>query len=987
MAPRCPVGHQFPRPDSVEGSPSQFPLFLQRYNFFRNHSISMVAVLRLLTALASQTHNLSLISSDNTSWTVSCLEDPKGSNILLPGGTSIPAQVPGCVLTDLKDLLPHPFLEGNSVLPIFEQLEHAVFRYRTEFIVEASDNIRISTTALYLIFESLDTIATVYLNGSPILHAENAFQRHEVRLYLLESDSTSECDYGRVCSGLNVLEVSFPSIRTFLDQRAKAHKYREWNDYIGGISRCRTPQYKAGWDWGPRLLTCGIAGNVYIQVVPVARITDVAVVQMHSIPIGKSAQLHISVQVETSQPSNRVCLSAEFSSLGDSREDKNQTIYTDFGRTEKDSEGVYRFQCELGVSKPRLWWPNGYGKQWMYNLRIQCSYREAESRNHDIVIDSKSVRVGLRKIELITEKTSGLYMCGHGPDDTVSELSGSATCDDDHGPEVSFVFSVNDRRIFAKGANWIPVHAIHTEAATNDYVRLIKSAKAANMNMLRVWGGGIYENEVFYDLCDENGLLVWQDFMFACSLYPGDNRFLESCEKEARQQVARLRNHACLALWCGSNELEQVPDHILKSDETRTAYETLFYKVLPDVVNNDLGLTAYWPSSPHNPRGYEKGYNNPNSGDTHYWMVWHARKPVSHYLQHKSRFCSEFGMQSFMSEEGARACIGGGSLNIFSPVMESHQKNAGGNLIIQEYCQRLFQAPKSYSAMAYQSQINQAICMRTGIEHFRRSWPYCGGALYWQLNDCWPCFSWSSLEFGGRWKALHYIARKAFAPLLVSILHHGREAVGLGNLKSFSKETGLFSIYVSWDGERKDLEALLKWDIVNTEDGRIVFSEEQQIKIAADSSQIVATVDLRARIAEFDPSHFVLRATLRSNCTRWVSKATGWMCAPRLCKLKKSSLEFTDISVVENEHEERGLLTTTVRITVKSSSFAPFVELSWSTQSACNENGSELENYSPPPNTSFSDNYIDIFPDEEREVFASSQGPSTLQIFAGGCML
>jgi beta-mannosidase len=418
------------------------------------------------------------------------------------------------------------------------------------------------------------------------------------------------------------------------------------------------------------------------------------------------------------------------------------------GEEEGDGDGGRRylpglavFSGRVVVEDARLWWPAGYGEQPLYRVDVSVT------RGGDEVIDRWSGRIGLRTIKLVraTDCDTGgkkLQMCQYGleEEEKGEEESASATGDgdvDEVREGESFMFVVNGRRLFAKGANYIPVQALFTDSTKEDYESVVEAAVDANMNMLRVWGGGAYENDAFYDTCDARGILLWHDFMFACSLYPGDPEFLASCRVEATHQVARLRNRACMALWCGNNELEQIPHEIVATEARRAAYNSLFNEILPGVVVASKTQTPYWPSSPHNPAGFEKGFNSPRAGDTHYWDVWHARKPVAAYLQHSSRFCSEFGMQSYLSLAGTRSFAGAdASLNIYSPMMEAHQKNSGGNMIISEYCRRLFQAPKDFEAVSYQSQINQAYCVQTGVEHFRRSWPFCAGSIFWQVSCC-----------------------------------------------------------------------------------------------------------------------------------------------------------------------------------------------------------------------------------------------------------
>jgi beta-mannosidase len=406
------------------------------------------------------------------------------------------------------------------------------------------------------------------------------------------------------------------------------------------------------------------------------------------------------------------------------------------------------------------------------------------------------------------------------------------------------------------------------------------------MNMMRVWGGGIYELDDFYDLCDELGLLVWQDFMFACSLYPGDEAFLNLVPPEAKFQVKRLQPRACLALWCGNNEIEQMPQEILATPERKAAYEKLFYGILPHAVEQFDGVTAYWPSSPHNPEGYGKGFNNERAGDCHVWDVWHARHPVNRCEEMNFRFCSEFGMQPYSSPQVAKTFCPPEEMNVFGPAMENHQKNPAGNQIIFDYVLRLYRFPKDYASLAYLSQLNQAHCMRIGIEHFRRGMPRTMGALYWQLNDCWPVFSWSSLEFGGRWKALHFEARRFFAPALVSAHVPGDETFAKGNIAvSTIHEVHLYTVY----DRVQEQSATLRWALYNLHD-EILEQGQKPVALRQNESVLQQSLDFAPQIEQHRRRNLYLRAWLEAE-GETLSSQTVFFTAPRFLDLKRAQVQ------------------------------------------------------------------------------------------------
>jgi beta-mannosidase len=452
----------------------------------------------------------------------------------------------------------------------------------------------------------------------------------------------------------------------------------------------------------------------------------------------------------------------------------------------------------------------------------------------------------------------------------------------------SFQFVVNGVPVFAKGANWIPAHSFVASVTRADYDNVLRSAADANMNMLRVWGGGIYEMDAFYDLCDELGLMVWQDFMFACSLYPGDDHFLALVKQEAAYQVPRLANRACLALWCGNNEIEQMSQEILATPERKAAYDNVFYDLLPAAVATHDGVTPYWPSSPHNPEGYEHGYNNERAGDCHFWDVWHARYPVKRYEEMNFRFCSEFGMQSYSSPAVAATFCSPEDMNVFGPAMENHQKNAAGNQIIFDYVSRLYRYPKEYASLAYLSQLNQAYCMRVGIEHFRRSMPRTMGALYWQLNDCWPVFSWSSLEFGGRWKALHYEARRFFASALVSAHVPGDEKAGKGNyIHNTIHEVAIYTVY---DGMEPQ-QGTVHWALYTLDD-EIVRHGSKDVVLRYGESVKQDTLDFAETIDQHGRRRLYLRLWLDVH-DETVSQQTVFVTAPRFLDLRRAPVHTT----------------------------------------------------------------------------------------------
>lgn len=625
--------------------------------------------------------------------------------------------------------------------------------------------------------------------------------------------------------GVNTLEITFGSPMKVIRSRQKPTDFPEWNDPVGGSSLVRKEQCSFGWDWGPRFATCGIYKPLRLEAWSENRFESVRITQHHD--------------------SDGVTLTITPRLAGKGAATVRGTVLL-------DGQVVAAIVDQKAhINNPQIWWPNGHGAQPLYTVQLELVQ---DGR----VLDTWSERIGLRTIAL------------------------------DRHPDAfgeSFQFVVNGRPIFAKGANWIPAHSFVSEVDRNQLDDLLTSATEAHMNMLRVWGGGIYESEDFYDLCDEKGLLVWQDFMFACAIYPGDKAFLSSVKAEAEHQTTRLANRACLALWCGNNEIEQMPREILKTPARKKAYEAIFYRILPEAVALRDGVTPYWPSSPHNPEGYEKGHNNESAGDSHFWDVWHARQPVKRYEEKRFRFCSEFGMQSYSSPEVAATFCRPEEFNVFGPAMENHQKNGAGNLIILDYVSRLYRMPRDYASLAYLSQLNQAHCMKVGIEHFRRSMPCTMGALYWQLNDCWPVFSWSSLEFGGKWKALHYAAKRFFAPILISAHVPGTETLGIGNsIRSTIRKVHLHTIS---DAPQK-ASGELRWTLLHL-DGHILEEGKKAVTLRYAEARRQKTLDFARALRDHGARHLYLRIRLETRDGH-CSEDTVFFTAPRFLDLPRSRI-------------------------------------------------------------------------------------------------
>jgi beta-mannosidase len=792
------------------------------------------------------------------------------------GSAWLPAAVPGCIHTDLRrhELIPDPFYGRNEF--DLQWIEERDWNYQLSFVPRPE---LLQNEVVELVCEGLDTVATVHLNGEEILRCENMFHRHRVPVKNL------------LCEGENRLEIRFESAMEYLRTHRTDFVTREFNDPIGGCTRIRKQQCQFGWDWGPRFVTCGVWRPISLEGWSSNRIESVSIQQTHS---PDRVQLSFTPELarEDASATFRVSVSHE-----------GTVIATGEGAAQN-------LQCE--ITSPRLWWPAGQGDQPLYDVSV-------ELLNNGQALSSWKRRIGLRTIEL-----------DMSPDEF--DITGT------QGDKINrFGFRVNGRLIFSKGANWIPAHSFVAGLTRADYEPLLRSMTDANMNTLRLWGGGIYEHEELYHLCDELGLLIWHDFMFACTLSPADQVILDSIEREARDQVKRIRHHASLALWCGNNELVLLNNDILgEREDRRTDYGKIFLETLPGVLKETDPITPYIHSSPLYAVAGVPESQTP-SYDEHDWKVWHSLAPVEHYETTKHRFNSEFGMQSYPSPAVAETFCPPEELNILSPTFEAHQKHGGGNGIIFHYVAQNFRYPRDYEAISYLSQINQAICMKTAIEHFRRQQPQCLGAMYWQVNDCWPVASWSSIEFGGNWKALHFYARRFFAPALVSIKLQGEDKAGIGNRRSNTR--GVVELWTVYDAPQSR-RATLSWQLL-TLNGEIVLEGSDEVMLEYGESRVQQTLDLASQLSQSGKANVYLRVQLKDAASgEELSRNTALFTAPRFLDLHREPLAV----------EQKWHSPTTLELQISTSSFRYGV---------CVEQ---------KPGLQVSDNFFDLHPGETRSV-------------------
>lgn len=622
------------------------------------------------------------------------------------------ATVPGCVHTDLlaNKLIEDPYYRDNEKSQ--QWIGKTDWEYETTFQISAETFKRQN---IEIVFDGLDTYANVFLNDKPILDADNMFRTWRVNV---KND---------LKQGANVLRIKIRSpINEILPRMAKLdYELPASNDQGEKTSPyTRKAPYQFGWDWGSRFVTSGVWKPVNLEVWDTARIEDLQIKQNKLSK--ENADLSAIVEVISSSATDATI---EIENTTDKK-----IVAT---RQVKLTNGVNKIALDFALANPKLWYPIGLGKQSLYTFKAKLIINKK-------AIDEQTKRTGLRTLELRQKP-------------------------DEYG--ISFEFVVNGIPVFGRGANWIPADIFPTRITKEKYKTLLTSLKDANMNMLRVWGGGIYEDDYYYDLADEMGILVWQDFMFACSMYPGDKAFLDNVRYEAIDNVKRLRNHPSIVIWVGNNEIETAWTHWGWKDKNPAFvwedYQKIFLRLLPEVLEEYDSSRPYWQSSPSS--NFQADSEFQGIGDTHYWQVWHAEKPYKEYEKQFPRFMSEYGFQSFPEYETVKTyTTEEDRKSIETPIMLAHQRHPRGNQLVRTYMLREFNEPKDFESFLYVSQVLQAEGIKIGAEHLRRIMPRNMGSLYWQANDCWQVASWSAMDYFGRWKALMYYTKRFYAPMLIS---------------------------------------------------------------------------------------------------------------------------------------------------------------------------------------------------------------------------
>ncbi|GGF06429.1 beta-mannosidase [Hymenobacter cavernae] len=804
-----------------------------------------------------------------------------------------PATVPGTVHTDLlaTKQIEDPLYRDNEMK--LQWIGKTDWDYETTFAVAPAT---LQRSHLELVFKGLDTYADVTLNDASILHTDNMFREWRV-------DVKPQLKVGE-----NRLRIRFRSPLNEVAELPKRAGYELFaiNDeqamgIIGDKGPVLSPYtrkapYHYGWDWGPRFVTSGIWQPVQLEAWDAVKITDFHVVQRQI--SAQAAQLQLVVEYEGAASAGGQQATLVLENLGpDGKAGQRleQTVTLQPNRHE--------VTADLRINNPRLWFPAGYGPQSLYSFKAQLLQNGKP-------LDEAKTRTGLRSLQLRREH-------------------------DAYGK--SFEFVVNGIPIFAKGANWIPADIFQTRVTPARYRHLLQSAKDCNMNMVRVWGGGIYENQIFYDLCDELGLMVWQDFLFACSFYPGDEAFMSNVREELTYQVRRLRDHPSISIWVGNNENEiawQEWGFPVKNGPHRLAvwsnYLKLYRDLIPTVLKAQDPDRPYWSSSPS--ADFEDIAGSQANGDMHYWQVWGGTAPISDYEKQIPRFMSEYGFQSFPDLKSVALFTKPEDWDIASPVMKEHQRSAVGNPRLKEYLLRDYKEPKNFASFLYVSQVLQAQAIKLSAEHLRRNRPRTMGSMYWQLDDCWGVASWSSIDYYGRWKALQYYAKRFYSAFLVSPHEEGDQV----------------RFYVVSD-RTSAVPASLQVRMLDF-NGKVLFKQSASLQVEPLTSKVYLEISKDKLLKGQDIKKVVLACDLQANGTT-LSTNTHYFALPKEMTLPKTNVSATWARTTDS----------TYQVTLKSTALAREVYLSLAQGDGF-----------------FGDNYFDLLPGETKVLTFKSEGATSL---------
>jgi beta-mannosidase len=712
--------------------------------------------------------------------------------------TWLTASVPGCNFTDLlaNGLINDPFNRDNE--SSLQWIEQENWHYRKYFNL---DEVSLAHSNIELVAEGLDTFCEIFINGNEVADSCNMFigHRFSCREFLI--------------LGENLIEIHFrsPIKETMPQYLAAGYAYPAENDKSEEKLSvyCRKAPCHFGWDWGPRFVTSGIWRDIYLQPVTSAKIEDLYFTIQHL----SDEVAEFSFQLETAAIEK---FKGKMHIKCKQAPELDQILELTIPAVKNNQKNTL-VDINFRLCNPKKWWPNGLGEAFLYHFTFALV-----SNGH--IVSSLEQKVGLRTLEVVNEK------------DPEGEC---------------FYLKVNGHKVFMKGANYIPADSFIHRVTTEKHQAFFTATQQANMNMLRVWGGGVYQDDIFYQLADEHGILIWQDFMFACTLYPADDAFLENVQQEANYNIRRLRNHPSVALWCGNNEVDMAINHWdwpEKFDYSeplferfKTDYKKLFETCLREAVLQHDPQRFYLRSSPIG--AWES--DEDHIGNHHYWGVWHGEEPFSEYQKRIPRFMSEYGFQSFPLLSSLKKFTDKQDQQLESAVMQVHQKHPRGNSLINSYLKQEFKPPKDFESLLYISQVQQALGLKLAFEAHRQAMPFCMGTLYWQLNDTWPAASWSGIDYYGKWKALHYQAKRSFAEQLLVVNHD---------------DDGLTVNLVS--DRLSSFDAQLELAIVSF-DGKSLWSHSNKIQVKANTSQEVFNTPSTQLLGNIDTtkSVFIAKAT------------------------------------------------------------------------------------------------------------------------------
>ena len=793
-------------------------------------------------------------------------------------GEWLPATVPGTVHQDLidNDKLVNPFYGLNEEK--VQWVEKEDWQYRTTFIVTKE---QLARQAAVLKFEGLDTYADIYLNGSLLERTDNMFVGYELPVKEVLRE------------GENRLQVYFHSpIKQAMPQWETAgFDYPADNDHskIRVSIYSRKAPYSFGWDWGIRLATSGIWRPVTLEFYDAVRIEDFYV---HQESVNKElAKVNNVLEVKsvaTAPQQAEVTLTYSYKNEPEVKEQKNVTL----------QPGCNEISLPIEIADPHLWMPNGWGEAALYDFELSV---KVDGR----VVASEKKRIGLRTVKVVLE-------------------------DDKDGK--AFYFVVNGQPMFAKGSNFIPNDALLPNVTAERYYQLMKDVKDAHHNMIRVWGGGIYEDNRFYEAADEMGILVWQDFIFACTTYPSDPNFLRRVAEEAEYNIKRLRNHASLAMWCGNNEIyegmrfwgwKRRYKNPVIWEEMQEGYNKLFHQLLPDMVKKYDADRFYMHGSP-----YEANWGRPNTwkiADSHNWGTWYGRKPFESLDKELPRFMSEFGFQSFPEMKTLATFAEPKDYALESKVMNAHQKASIGNALIKKTMALYYDVPEDFEELVYKGLVLQGYGIRHGIEAHRRNRPYCMGSLYWQLNDSWPVVSWSSIDYYGNWKAMHYQGKRAFAPVLLNVFQEGDDLC-----------------FYTLSDELKDYkDATLQWKLMDF-NGKVLNKKTVKGEVPAN----VSAVFHKEAYSDWatDPTRTLLLVTLKDQPGKVLSEVIHYFSFPKDQELPDAKVSYK-IKTFDGKCE--------VTLSAKQLARDIFVEI-------------------PVQGAKFTDNFFDLLPGQTKKITITS---------------